>query len=267
MTLQSWLRAGLCASLLVLPALALSAERATKNLRKANPDDRTVELFEAIQAREIEVKLIPKDDAEARVLVKNNTKKPLNVKLPDAFAGVPVLAQVGGGNIGGGGGGGGANQSFGGGMGGMMGGGGMGMGMMNVAPEQVAQFKVDIVCLEHGKKDPRPNIPYKIAAVDRVTTRPGVKELLAAMGKGEIHRRAAQAAAWHLANGLSWEQLAAKRIPHLNGTSEPWFSPQEIQAGMRIATAAAAESQQTPPASPGERTSPGETLEQLGGSR
>jgi hypothetical protein len=225
MTLQTWLRAGLCASLMALPAIALSAERTTKNLRKANPADRTVELFEAIKAREIEVRLIPKDDTEARVLVKNNTKKPLNVKLPDAFAGVPVLAQnLGGGAGRAGGGGGGANQSMGGGMGGMMGGGGMGMGMFNVAPEQVGQFKVATVCLEHGKKDPRPNIPYAIAPLETVTTKPGVKELLTAMGKGQINRRAAQAAAWHLANGLSWDQLASKRIPHLNGTSEPCIS-------------------------------------------
>ena len=143
------------------------------------------------------------------MLIKNNTKKPLNVKLPDAFAGVPVLKQLGIG--GGGGGGGGGNQSMGGGMGGGMmggggmGGGGMGGGMFNVAPEQVGQFKVATVCLEHGKKVPRPKIPYEIAPLDRVTTEPGVKELLMAFGSGRINQRVTQAAAWHLANGLSRE--------------------------------------------------------------
>ena len=32
-----------------------------------------------------------------RALIENKTTKPLTVKMPDAFAGVPVLAQVGGG--------------------------------------------------------------------------------------------------------------------------------------------------------------------------
>ena len=254
---QSWLRSGLLVSLVTLPAVVLSGDRSIKNLRKPNPDDRTVEMFAAIESKEIEVRLIPKNETQSRVLIKNNTKKPLNVKLPAAFAGVPVLAQLGIGG-GGGGGGGGGNQSMGGGMGGGMmggggmGGGGMGGGMFNVAPEQVGQFKVATVCLEHGKKEPRPQIPYKIAPLDQVTTAPGVKELLVAFGSGRINQRVAQAAAWHLANDLSWEQLAAKRIVHLNGTSERWFSPQEIRAGMQLAHAATLKAREAPPKSPGE---------------
>ena len=54
---------------------------------------KSVELFAAMQAKEIDVKFIPKDDHEARVIIKNNTKQPLTVRLPEAFAGVPVLAQ------------------------------------------------------------------------------------------------------------------------------------------------------------------------------
>jgi hypothetical protein len=256
---RKWIRTGLFVSLVAMPAAVFSADRGTKNLRKPNPADRTVEMFAAINSDEIEVRLIPKDDTESRVLIKNKTKKPLNVKLPAAFAGVPVLAQnLGGarGGRGGAGGAGGGGQSMGGGMGGgMMGGGGMGGGMFNVAPEQVGQFKVATVCLEHGKKEPRPQIPYVIAPLDTVTTKPGVKELLVAMGRGRLNQRATQVAAWHLANGLTWQQLATKRIEHLNGTSEPWFSPQEIQAGMRLAQAAMVEAQKNPPESPGESPS------------
>jgi hypothetical protein len=238
---QNWLRVGLLTSLIALPGLLLAADRSVKNLRKPNPDDRTVEMFDAIEAKEIEVKLIPKDDTEARVLIKNNTKKPLNVKLPDAFAGRPVLAQRQGGGGGSTSGGGGQNQSMGGGMGGgMMGGGGMGGGggMFSVPPEQVGQFKVATVCLEHGKKEPRPNIPYEIVKIEEVSTDPAVKELLTVFGKNRLSQRATQAAAWHLANGMSWQELAGKRIVHINGTSESWFNAQEIQAGMEFATIA-----------------------------
>ena len=58
------------------------------------PTDQTVEMFAAIEKGDIAVKLIPKDSTQCRVLIENKTDKPLNVKLPEAFAGVPVLAQV-----------------------------------------------------------------------------------------------------------------------------------------------------------------------------
>nr|HPM81878.1 hypothetical protein [Candidatus Anammoximicrobium sp.] len=107
-------------------AIVFSANAADK----AGPAAKRVELFEAIKAGDIAVKLIPKDAKEANVLIENKAKQPLEIKLPEAFAGVPVLAQIGGGFGGGGfgggglggggvggGGGGGQNQAMGGGMG------------------------------------------------------------------------------------------------------------------------------------------------------
>jgi hypothetical protein len=199
-----------------------------------NPNDPTEELFAAIDKGDIVVQMSFKDSTQARIRIENKTDKPLNVKLPDAFAGVPVLAQ----NAGGGRSssssskkGGGSQGTGGGGMGG-------GMGMMNVPPEKVGQLDVTTVCLEYGKPDPRPNIPYEMKPLESLTTTPGVRELCQSLGTGQVNQRAAQAAAWHLNNGLSWEDLSAKRLRHANGTSEPYFSPAEIQAGMQIATAA-----------------------------
>ncbi|HEY2894891.1 MAG TPA: hypothetical protein VGJ16_11780, partial [Pirellulales bacterium] len=48
----------------------------------------------------------------------------------------------------------------------------------------------------------------------------------------------------HLANDMSWDDLANKRIEHLNGTSEIWFSPQELSAGAEIAQLAVARSEE-----------------------
>ena len=121
------------------------------------------------------------------------------------------------------------------GMGGMMGG---GMGMFNVPPEKVGQFDVTTVCLEHGKRDPRSSIPYEIKPLDSVTTKPGVRELCQMLGTGQVDQRAAQAAAWHLNNGMSWEELAAKQLRFATGTRQPYFSPAEIQAGVQVAAAA-----------------------------
>ncbi len=243
----AWLglgRLGVTAALVLLPTLVLAAERRAKVLKlgQFNPEDQTVEMFEAIEKGAISVKLIPKDSTQSRVMIENKTDKPLNVKLPAAFAGVPVLAQgFGGGGIGGGGRGGRGNRGggFGGGSqgfgGGMMGGmGGMGGGMFNVPPEKVGKFQVNTVCLEHGKKEPRPAVPYEIKPIDSLTDRVEVHELMQMLGSGRIDQRAAQVAAWHLNNQMSWPELAAKRLRFANGTSRPYFSPQEIQAGMQL---------------------------------
>jgi hypothetical protein len=229
--------------LLFIPSLLVAGDRAVQKNGAKSSSNETVEMFQAIKDGQIAVKFIPKSSLQANVMIENKTDKPLNVKLPEAFAGVPVLAQFGGGGLAGGGSrsssrnSGGGNQSMGGGMGmGGMGMGGMGMGMMNVAPEKVGQIKVNTVCLEHGKAEPRPSVPYEIKPIESAAVKAGVKELCQMLGEGKIDQRAAQAAAWHLNNGLSWQELAAKvGKKHLNGTTEPYFNPQELQAAVAVA--------------------------------
>ncbi len=257
---------GLAVALALLPALVLAADRRSKLPKPGqfNPEHQTVEMFAAIEAGEIGVKLIAKDSTQCRVLIENKTKRPLNVKLPAAFAGVPVLAQAPGlgglgvGGLGGGRGnrglGGGRNQGFGGGMMGGMGMGGMGMGgmgmgmfnvppekvganapaMFNVAPEKVGQIRIATVCLEHGKREPQPSMKYEIKPIEQFTDKKEVHELCRMLGSGLINQRAAQVAAWHLNNNMSWQQLAAKRLRFANGTSRPYFAPQELRAGMQL---------------------------------
>ncbi len=231
------------ALMLLASALYAADDSKPRKAGQYNPQNETVEMFAAIQSGDIAVKLIPKDSTLSRVLIENKTDKPLNIKLPDAFAGVPSLAQIGTGTAGRGAGrGGGRGQAVGGGMGmGGMGMGGMGGGMggfMNVAPEKVGQCKVTTVCLEHGKVEPRESMHYDIKPLDTVTTKPGVRELCQMLGNDQANQRAAQAAAWHLNNGMSWQQLAAKSRRHADGSSEPYFSQEEIQLGMQIASAA-----------------------------
>jgi len=229
---------------ILLPAALTAADRT--EAVDAAPE--TVELFSAIEAGQVEVRLIPKDSTECRITVKNTTDKPLSVKLPATFGAVHVLAQfdmgagmggMDGGRGGRGGGGFGGGQSMGGGMGGMgMGGMGMGMGgggMWNIAPEKVAKGRFPTVCLEHGKPDPRPSMTYKIVPLDQVTEKAGVEEVCGMLGTGQLNQRVAQAAAWHLANDMSWAELAAKQVRRVTGQRYPYFSPFEIQAGMQAA--------------------------------
>ena len=247
--------------LLTLAAAVLSAaEKRVPKLKvgEFNPDHETVDLFQAMKDGTVAVKYIPENANAANLLIENKTKQPLNVKLPDAFAGVPVLAQFGGGGGQGGGGQGGGGQAQGGGGGGGMGG-GQGGGMFNVAPEKVGQLKLATVCLEHGKPDPTPRMAYEIKPIETVTQKPAVIALLKEFGRGKLNHSAAQAAAWHLNNDMSWQELAGKKIisrKYASG-SKPYFSQAEVQAGFLIAKAATEQAKAT-------STSPGAVSQSLG---
>ncbi len=210
---------------------------------------KSVEFFKAMEDGELEVKFIAKNDHAARVLITNTTKQPLDIEMPEAFAGVPVLAQIGGGGFGGGGrgggggglgGGGGGQQSVGGGgLGGGGGGLGGGGGQFSIPPEETAKINVAVVCLDHGLRDPSSSRPYKIVRADEHLDKPEVIELLKAFGRGGLDHQSVQAAAWHLNNDMGWDQLAAK----LQGTRRspsrpPYFSRQQIQAGIAYASEA-----------------------------
>ncbi len=223
-----------------------------KSYATANTQGSSVEFFDAVDAGQINAKFIALNDHEAKLIVTNNTNQPVNLKLPEAFAGVPVAAQFGGGGgargggggarTGGGGGGGGQQSVGGGGGGGGLGGGGGGGGgggFFSVPPEKTAKIDIAVVCLDHGLRDPSSSAPYKMVPADSHVDRPAVVELLKAFGRGELNHAATQAAAWHLNSNLSWQQLAAKQ----QGTKRsfrrpPYFSADEIRIGMTYATEA-----------------------------
>ena len=212
--------------------------------KKKTEEALRLEMFAAMEAGQVEVKIIPKDATEANIRIKNLTGKPIHLQLPEAFASVPVLAQgmggMGGGGMGGGGmggGGGGGAQSGGGGMGGGgMGGGGMGGGgMMNIPAEKTRKFKVQTVCLEHGKRDPNPRIEYKIVPLEQFTDKADVRVLCEALGYRQVSQNTAQAAAWHMMDGLGWEELAAKnRVESKYTGNIRWFTPIELRAAYNV---------------------------------
>ncbi|MBT4011406.1 MAG: hypothetical protein HOF15_03720, partial [Planctomycetaceae bacterium] len=128
---------------------------------------------------------------------------------------------------------GGGGMGMGGGGMGMGGGGGMG-GFQNIEPGRVRKVKVTTVCLEHGKKDPNPRIKYDIVPIENFTRNAQVIELCRMIGSGKLDQMSAQAAAWHLTDKLSWQQLVQKiGATHLNGSSERYFHPNQVAMGMR----------------------------------
>lgn len=240
---------------------------------KFDPSAEEVEFFAAMDAGQIEAKLIPKNALGGNVLIENKTDKPLNVKLPEAAVGVPMHFQFGGGGGFGGGGqggfggggiggqqggfgggqqqqgggfGGGQQGGFGGqgggGQGGFFGGGGGfgGVGVTNqimysVPAERVVSVQFNSVCLEHGKPEANSRSRYKLVPVSMVSQDPVLYELLTVVGTGKVDSQAAQAAAWHLTDKMSFNQLASKMSQHLGGQPPtPYFSQAQLQGAQQL---------------------------------
>jgi len=124
-----------------------------------------------------------------------------------------------------------------GGMGGGMGGPGMNMGgggAFSIPPERTRVARIQTVCLEYAKDEPNPRMTYRMQRVDSFTSDPRVTLILESLGRGELPQKVAQAATWHIANGLSWQQLAAETIDHLVGPDERFFAPAELAAASRV---------------------------------
>jgi len=101
-------------------------------------------------------------------------------------------------------------------------------------------------------------VPYKLIPVESYAKNAEVAEVLKLMTSGKLDQHSAQAAVWHLQNGLSWEALAAKiGAKHLNGTKEPYFTTEHLERAL-LATKVAVElakeqPQRNPPTSVGEK--------------
>ncbi|MCH8922617.1 MAG: hypothetical protein IIA67_05660 [Planctomycetes bacterium] len=222
----------LLAMVALLPVDASAAKRArAPKPGEFNPQHETVDLFEAMKDKRLDVKIIMNNQAGGKVVIKNNTKRALNVQLPEVFATVPVLAQIGGGGGGGG-------QGGGGGMGGGGGGGG-GQGIFNIPAEKVRKLDAFTLCLEHGKKNPHKGMSYTIKPIEEFTDNVQVQELVRMYAKhGPSGYKAFQAAAWHLADGMSWQQLAAKERKRLGRPNLRYFQRGELLAAQQVANAA-----------------------------
>ena len=127
-------------------------------------------------------------------------------------------------------------------------------GSFVVQPGKQRVFRFATVCLEHGKPEPSPRVPYKLVKLETFSQDPRLPVVMAALSSGRVSQKAAQAAAWHIANGLSWERLAAEMIDHAGGDpDEPFFAPADLATGRalaaeadKVAAAAKAESVTSP---------------------
>jgi hypothetical protein len=247
---------------LILAVLLSSTDVLAEQRPTAEPSSDAVDLFRAMDAGQVDVRFIPLDAADANVLITNKTDRAVHVQLPDAIAAVPVLGQFdqgfGQGPAGGGGGNnatqgvggavnGGGNQGFGnqgngnqgfgnaevgnGGGGGGRQRQGFGGGFMRIPPQSTRKLTATTVCLEHGKAEPNPRIKYQMIPIAEYTADQRVALLCRRLGKGDIEQNAAQAAAWHLANDLSWTKLSRlNRVESKYLGNIRFFTQQELKA-------------------------------------
>jgi hypothetical protein len=319
-------RLGLAATLMVALAASVFAQAQTPGRAEAEASQ---SVLDAEAEGLVDVRFIANDARSAQVLVTNRSNRPLTIRLPSAFAGAPVLAQVAGqGQAGAGfgaGGIGGSPQNVGGGgvqNAGMGIGGGAGgnpfcwvarevygvhdprwlafrnwmawqapdilrdtyaeygeafsgwlherpvaKAVVRLAMDQVvantsshahgghlrvnpiidsasAPFTVPAgktvavraptVCLDYGRREPTPRMPYRLVAIETVSQDPRLAVILGGLSTGHVPQKVAQAAAWHLSSGRTWDQLAAEVIKRAGGDPDvPFFSPAELAAAQR----------------------------------
>lgn len=235
-----------------------------------------VELFSAMASDQVEVSYKQINPSQANIIVKNKSDAPLAIEMPPAFAGVPVMAQLGpggggggggfggqggggfggqgGGGFGGGGQGGQGGQGTGGGFGGGQGGGGFGGGgggfgggggglggqgggggIFNIPPGRGDRLQIATVCLEHGKPDPRAQMKYTIRPLNEFNKSPEIEVLCRLLASGQVDQSVAQAAAWNMTDGLSWDFLAnMNRVELMDGYRERFFNGNQLVAAQQV---------------------------------
>ena len=220
-----------------------------------------VDLFAGIDDGKVEATVIPRDSKKVTLQLKNKSDQPLTIRLPEAFAAVPVQAQFaggGGGLFGGGGVGGngigfgqGAGQQAGGGQGGgtqglgvagggqnggvngngkrKRGGAGPGPGgLFSVPAGKVIKVKLTSVCLEYGKPEPHARNEYAVKPLETLCDKPEVVSILRSLGDGEVSQDVAQLAAWNVASGTGFEEIAS--LKSKLGLQLPVYSQDAIAA-------------------------------------
>lgn len=197
-------------------------------------------LFAAIEAGDLEVGVVPRDERRLTIQMKNKTDRPLTIQMPPALAAAPILAQQPPGLFPFGG----PNQNPGrgpqapqqlglpggqGNNGGNLFGGNNG-GIFNIPAGRAIKIKADCVCLEFGKPEPDTRMKYELKPLAEVCDKPELVAVLQSLGKEQIDQRVAQAAAWHLTNDLGWDKLASLVERQVGGVKEMQFQTSEVAA-------------------------------------
>ncbi|MCA9116038.1 MAG: hypothetical protein KDA79_13205 [Planctomycetaceae bacterium] len=184
-----------------------------------------VELFAALKDGRLTHRIAARDEFSAKVFLTNTTSQPLTVEIPPVLGAVPVLKQAQSGNgffdftglpinddttsgefqnvVG-------QSSDASGSPLGLPG--NMGLNFFSIPPEKTVQFMLRSVCAEPGQRSPNVKVTYALVPLEKLTTSPVVRELLASWNARETSRQVMQASIWNQLNGLEWSELAQRSI-------------------------------------------------------
>lgn len=235
----------------------LGAGRGAITKLTLDPNAPVVDLFDGVSQGQFDVRLVAQNAHEGKIFITNKSDKPLSVAIPKGLVGVQVMPQIfgqGNGNLFGQGQNGlGQNGQNGmaqnvGGNASPVGAGNTGFpnapnqmnnnfpgaaGFFSVPPEKTVQIGFNSVCLNYGKKEPHAGMKYKLVKADTVTTDPVLAQFLEDYSprKGV---EAQQAAAWNLANGLTWEQISQLTDQKVPGSPTMLFTPGQVKGAREL---------------------------------
>jgi hypothetical protein len=97
-------------------------------------------------------------------------------------------------------------------------------------PGQIISAPVPCFCLEYGKPDPHPRIPYLLRPLTDLTRNDAVSELLIQFARQQHSQRVTQLALWHVANQVPWPALAQSQLPRSVAGRHQRFTVAELNA-------------------------------------
>ena len=75
---------------------------------------------------------------------------------------------------------------------------------------------------------------YTLVPAEKVINNATLYELLSIVGTGQVSERAAQAAAWYLTDGLSFQQMANKQEAHFGGRTTSYFTQSDLVTAQKL---------------------------------
>lgn len=117
--------------------------------------------------------------------------------------------------------------------------------VVTLPPNGSHEMPAATVCLDPQRPPPSPGVEYEICPITEVTNNPAVVELCRMLSERHTNQRAAQAAAWHLHNGIAWQLMAVWRSPRPGATFQPqFFTGTQLRLGRKLAERAVREARE-----------------------
>ena len=240
-------------ALVALAAAAVCLTAANTGPIRRLTVDRTaprVELFDGLDRGIVTARVVTRDESQAAVFITNTTNVPQSVEIPAAVAAVqvlkqfPPLGQTGLGQQNGQTGTGTAQD-----VAGQLFPSGaqqgnfdvnnpLGSGFFTIPPEKTVQIELRSVCLDHGKPTPTPRMSYELRRIEEQISDGVLRTLIETADFARTDRRAVQAAAWHLSDGLTWKDLRTKTVHRGAGIRVPYFNKRQLQTAEKLVEAA-----------------------------